>query len=142
MGQGTVCAVSVCFVDRNENAAAKQDKLVGAKFTAVNVLLKLPESTRNKILHTVSCYGWEGVLLRFCQCQDDVVLQIRLTSSSSLRLSLHGRLSLLEEAPSGLQSQVIQDAEEFSVAEEDGEYRGKPASPCRDDREPMGKHGS
>lgn len=51
------------FTDTSRNmGAAKQDKLVGAKFMAVKLLLDLPEGCRDEIMQLVSMYGWEGCL--------------------------------------------------------------------------------
>ena len=62
VGTGVSSPSTVCNDLRNENAAAKQDKLVGAKVQAVKIVLELPESSRHKLLNTVSRYGWD------CSC--------------------------------------------------------------------------
>jgi hypothetical protein len=47
---------------RNEDAA-RSDKLMGAKAQAVRNILNMSETARQQIMHTVSTFGWDGVLL-------------------------------------------------------------------------------
>ena len=43
--------------------SAKHDRLVGAKYQSVKVLLDLPQQLRDEILSAVSVWGWDGGLI-------------------------------------------------------------------------------